>query len=878
MKRMRLFLAAAVALLALAGCPQPTEPAPSANASLQTLEIVGQALSPAFDPTIFDYTVNALNGTTSVQVKANEADAAASSVIAKTGDPTEYASPANILLDEGANIITVEVTAESGATKTYTVTVTVGTYEPAAVADLASLGVGGLTLSPAFDAAVTSYTAEAPYATDTVLVTATAADPNAAVAVEGTGVPSNQSLAEGPNVIDVVVTAEDGTTAKTYTVTVTRAIGNRDATLGSLAVTTAEDVRLSPLFEPSKYDYSAAVPSATATVTVSVQPTVATTTAAINGVAGLSRSVTLSGANTTVTVVATAETGVQKTYTLEVVKIYAATVPVSFLVVESINGTVVDGVDIEAFDDAGASAGTATTVAGYATLNLAPSETYSIVSSKAGQAQSRREGVYVDALVANKVTLVNQKLGMIEKPAVAPLSLGLYVSRLGDLSDMTPFDPSLPLDTTGTTYLIADLVAANGLEATAWSGFGAKLDFDRMPTTFNGIEGYLLGTGANLDADTMATHPVNSTFLFDLSDAEYSGGTHTLDLVAYDVANNRYELAIPVQLVANGAGTDLSAATVSNLLVDIRSYPVSRGFFGKDGGVSIQALDPYLGTTDVSYRTQLTFKVLDGAAANVGIRGFEVLRSDDYGISYESIGTQSYGYLSTGASGVHTYFDADSGLEEGTTYFYRVKAFTDAANTLLSGSAGSKVMAPVSASLVGPSNRGTVPFGVDIDGYAFGPQYTFSISDPSLWNAAEADFFYFALTVNEKAGPYAYYGRFRYNFATSVFEALNAYTGTWLNLGPNGNLISYADGTITLLYGGYVVFIYQTNLITGAPAEYTAGTAYEWDIVGDLSAGHPAWFEKTFSWGGVAKSYVDGYSEGADTANGRFEFVATAAE
>lgn len=552
-------------------------------------------------------------------------------------------------------------------------------------------------------------------------------------------------------------------------------------------------------------------------------------------------------------------------------------VPVSFLVVESINGTLVGGVTIQAFDFAGVLAGTTTSVAGRATLRLEPDQSYSIVSSKNGQAQSRRDSVFVDDAAANEVTLVNQKLGMIEKPALAPILLDLFVSRLEDLSDMAPFDPSLPLDTTGTTYLIADLVAANGLEATAWSGFGAKLDFDRMPTTFNGLEGYLLGTGANADDATMATHPVNSTFLFDLSDAEYSGGAHVLDLVAYDVANNRYEIAFPVELVANGAaGADLSAASFTNLTVDIRSYPVSRGFFGKDPGVSIMALDPYLGTTDVSYRTQLTFKVVDGAAANVGIRGFEVLRSNDGGVSFKSIGTQNYGYLSTGAGGVHTYFDADSKLEEGTTYFYKIKAFTDAANTLLSDSAGAKVMAPVSASLVGPANRSTVAFDL-VNGV--GPAFSFAIDNTALWSAAESDYFYFQLTVNEKAGPYTYLGRFRYNFATSKFQfryGSNYYDFDAIYGGANSDYMSYAGGVITM--ADFLTFLGETNYVSSAAADWKPGTAYEWDIVGTVegitdTTSHPAWFQKSFA-GGISKSYVDGYSEGANTANGRFEFVA----
>jgi len=470
---------------------------------------------------------------------------------------------------------------------------------------------------------------------------------------------------------------------------------------------------------------------------------------------------------------------------------------------------------------------------------------------------------------------------MTTKPAVSPMIMDVSVARLDDFSDATPIIPGDILGTAGTTTLLVTIAAPTAVEPTAWSGFGAKLDFDKVPSVLNGIDGFLLGDPQwNADMSVWI-----SVYAFDLSDKDYIDGEHDLVLVAYDVANNRYEIAFPIELVANGAGADLSAATVSDLLVDIRSYPVSRGFFGKDGGVSIMALDPFLGTTDVSYRAQLTFKVVDGASADVQIRGFEVLRSGDGGVSFTSVGTQNYGYLSTGSGGVHTYFDADSRLEEGTTYFYKVRVFTDAADTPLSGSAGAKVMAPVSASLVSPSNRSTVT----VDAATMtGPDFTFSLSNTELWNAAESDYFYFQLTVNEKAGPYAVLGRFRYNFTTSKFQFQygTAYYNfedifgddptdpaydpeAWWN--QNSGYVGYDAGSITVY--GFVPYLAYTNYATGAAVNYMAGTAYEWDIIGDYAAGHPAWFEKAYL-GGISKSYVDGYSEGADTANGRFEFVA----
>lgn len=95
---------------------------------------------------------------------------------------------------------------------------------PSNNASLASLSLGSLTLSPAFDGAVTAYTASTANATNTV--TAVPADAGAAVQVlvgskeidNGTAA----AWAAGSNTVTVNVTAADGTTKKAYTVTVTK--------------------------------------------------------------------------------------------------------------------------------------------------------------------------------------------------------------------------------------------------------------------------------------------------------------------------------------------------------------------------------------------------------------------------------------------------------------------------------------------------------------------------------------------------------------------------------------------------------------------------------------------------------------------------------
>ena len=101
------------------------------------------------------------------------------------------------------------------------------------VATLADLRIGGLTLSPAFAAGTTTYTASTTNATNTVM--AIPADANATIEITNQG-PSDDAAdpvvngravtwKEGANTLIVKVTAANGTATKSYTATVTKSGG-----------------------------------------------------------------------------------------------------------------------------------------------------------------------------------------------------------------------------------------------------------------------------------------------------------------------------------------------------------------------------------------------------------------------------------------------------------------------------------------------------------------------------------------------------------------------------------------------------------------------------------------------------------------------------
>jgi len=99
-------------------------------------------------------------------------------------------------------------------------------------ADLNALSVNPGTLAPVFSANVTSYTVNVANQISNITVSATTADTGATVI--GTGV---HLLNTGSNEIHVKVTAEDGSTVKTYTVIAIRQVlTSDDASLGSVLV------------------------------------------------------------------------------------------------------------------------------------------------------------------------------------------------------------------------------------------------------------------------------------------------------------------------------------------------------------------------------------------------------------------------------------------------------------------------------------------------------------------------------------------------------------------------------------------------------------------------------------------------------------------
>ena len=310
----------------------------SAVSTLFGLTLSSGTLSPAFTAATKIYTASVTNATTSMTVTPTVTDTTATIKVNGTAVASGVASGA-ISLVVGSNPITVLVTAQDGTTQsTYTVTVT---RAPSAVSTLSGLVLSSGTLSPTFAAGGISYTASVPNATTSMTVTPTVTDTTATIKVNGTAVTSGVasgaiSLVVGSNPITVLVTAQDGTTQSTYTVTVTRP-PSAVSTLSALVLSSGI---LSPSFVSETLGYTTSVTNATTSMTVTPTVTDATATIKVNGTAvasGIaSGAISLVVGNNPITVLVTAQDGTtQSTYTITVTRAPSAVATLALLTLSS---------------------------------------------------------------------------------------------------------------------------------------------------------------------------------------------------------------------------------------------------------------------------------------------------------------------------------------------------------------------------------------------------------------------------------------------------------------------------------------------------------------------------------------------------------------
>ncbi len=233
----------------------------SNNANLGNLGITPNDFT-GFRANKTSYSVTVPNNVSTINVYAKKGHSG--QTISGTGNKT---------LNVGNNTFNVVVTAEDGVTKkTYTINVTrEGGDNTQTVtnqsnnADLKNLGIRPNDFS-GFKANKTEYSVEVPNEVENIEVYAVKG--NDKQTITGTG---NKTLTEGENTFNVVVTAEDGTTKKIYTINVRRKAKDETTEekpteenpeedpleeIFGLSELTVEGLNLNPEFKTDIYEYT----------------------------------------------------------------------------------------------------------------------------------------------------------------------------------------------------------------------------------------------------------------------------------------------------------------------------------------------------------------------------------------------------------------------------------------------------------------------------------------------------------------------------------------------------------------------------------------------------------------------------------------------
>lgn len=164
----------------------------STDNTLSSLLIKNGEISPKFDKNVSNYSVNIPNDIDKLDISAITTDKKAK--VKVTGNEN---------LSVGMNTVTIEVTAEDGSVRYYTINV--NKSEEKSNNKLSTLEVNGHVLSPTFDKNIFSYDITVPNDVNSLDIKALAENENAKVEIIG-----NKDLKEGNNVILVKVVDENG--------------------------------------------------------------------------------------------------------------------------------------------------------------------------------------------------------------------------------------------------------------------------------------------------------------------------------------------------------------------------------------------------------------------------------------------------------------------------------------------------------------------------------------------------------------------------------------------------------------------------------------------------------------------------------------------
>jgi len=375
---------------------------------------------------------------------------------------------------------------------------------------------------------------------------------------------------------------------------------------------------------------------------------------------------------------------------------------------------------------------------GNAYFTLDGDKFYDFLLSKKGMAASRLENVHVKQNTKTFVPIVMREW------AVGSMRIAPEIAKL-EVKEGTSF-----LDITEPCELdMANATNEKTLKVTVKSKSG-----EIIPYKLSDLKNY--GFLANLDSPTSlksssvilpilqeennkkvtidSDGTVTQVFSLDLHKLTGSNGEHVLYLILYDVAGNRLERRVRIN-IKNSILKDMadSRASFNSFEAKSERYYRSIHTFGmpREAGAS------------TSLFVEFKFKL---APSNTTIKSVDVLRrpyqKDDITSNWAVVSRRNSqeGFSGDKGGSVIIYDDSLS-VEEGQTYQYKLHVYTQNGK-LESHVATLRMMEAFSLSLTSPEHREIIKKSAVQD-----LNFSFSLSNDSLWSKEKADYFLFDMLI-----------------------------------------------------------------------------------------------------------------------------------
>lgn len=324
--------------------------APSNDARLKNLAPTSGALDPGFDASNMSYALTIPNSAETVAftatVQHHFATVAANPVeMSKTEGCCDWESTAISITEGGYASVSVVVTAQAGGTRTYNINIY---RKPSKNALLTTINPSLSALVPAYDADVTSYDLYIANSEASVTLTPITNHSMATISFNGgptvlsnTSTPPQTVPEGGFAVITLLVTAQETSTLKSYTITVHRA-PSTNANLGAAFALSGGYVPNEP-YAAATAHYTLQVPNSIATLQVGATYDHFAATGTLDGATqasgAMSSGILLTeGGDTNITLVITAQDGTtSKAYILTVSRAPSSVADLSSLVTSLAN-------------------------------------------------------------------------------------------------------------------------------------------------------------------------------------------------------------------------------------------------------------------------------------------------------------------------------------------------------------------------------------------------------------------------------------------------------------------------------------------------------------------------------------------------------------